>query len=267
MGESRLCKIFYKGMVLCVTGGDASIFPKTEVHSETPLIKDCTNIRKRHSQDAYFQEAKVVKLDDVVSVSSSRDNTLSCKEVDGEESKNNNKKDALSFTCHDSVSPVEGKAESIAVKFVWPGTHAVDRNDHVSDTSRWEHHEDVLPLGQSDAQTLSIRRPKVAENVYEQDKAQSDHGGQTMSGRMECLRDVHRTGAKCVPGGHQDLHLSGEGYHRLGVLRTKPGRGERTLSMSCSDKMARWNVLGCQGSLLSHFLEKPLYFETVIIGK
>ncbi|KAK6789868.1 hypothetical protein RDI58_013668 [Solanum bulbocastanum] len=52
----------------------------------------------------------------------------------------------------------------------------------------------------------------------------------------------------------------------FGTVMRKPGRGDTTLSVSCSDKIAHWNVVGVQGALLSYFLE-PIYISSVTIGQ
>ncbi|XP_020299441.1 tRNA-specific adenosine deaminase 1 [Pseudomyrmex gracilis] len=78
--------------------------------------------------------------------------------------------------------------------------------------------------------------------------------------------DIYRTGAKCIKEDSvQDPHLPGVNYHVVGSLRTKPGRGDPTSSLSCSDKIAKWLVLGLQGSLLS-LLIPSIKLETITIG-
>lgn len=115
-----------------------------------------------------------------------------------------------------------------------------------------------------------IRLPGNA--IKSEDKELKDNVGNDENKEIEGVNvkgpcDTFRTGAKCVAGETQDPRLPGMDYHVTGVLRTKPGRGDPTLSMSCSDKIFKWTVLGVQGALLMILLDKPVYVTTVVIGQ
>lgn len=52
---------------------------------------------------------------------------------------------------------------------------------------------------------------------------------------------------------------------KTGEIRNKPGRGQFSLSVSCSDKLSKWNILGLQGALLHKFMEQPIYLKSITI--
>jgi tRNA-specific adenosine deaminase 1 len=67
-------------------------------------------------------------------------------------------------------------------------------------------------------------------------------------------------------------YVAREDVQLLGKLRTKAGRSNieaarRSTSMSCSDKIVRWMVLGLQGRHLMKWIQDPIRFATIVVSQ
>lgn len=71
----------------------------------------------------------------------------------------------------------------------------------------------------------------------------------------------HFTGAKIICSETEEI--IDKMNQTIGPIRTKPGRGDPTLSVSCSDKLAKWCMVGIQGALLASLIEQPIYLESI----
>ena len=98
------------------------------------------------------------------------------------------------------------------------------------------------------------KRQRVAAAPAQAAEPASSHRtgltGARPASSAEAAAEGERGGEACAPG----------------LARTKPGRGERTSSMSCSDKLARWAAIGVQGALLSLLLPRPLRLSSLSVG-
>jgi hypothetical protein len=69
-----------------------------------------------------------------------------------------------------------------------------------------------------------------------------------------------------LPCGTVERYEGASPNQSLHQIHRKPGRGEPCLKASCTDKLAKWLIMGLQGRKLMRLLHNPIKLKGIVIG-
>ena len=121
-----------------------------------------------------------------------------------------------------------------------------------------QHHERLLLHSKQEGQVALLVKRDVYVRCDGVMKAPGDAAGVSTSSEAAVADEDDDNG-----GEQQVMVAKQRVFIPVGTDLASSGNG---VIMTCSDKIARWNALGLQGGLLSHFVQ-PLYLASVTVGR
>lgn len=152
----------------------------------------------------------------------------------------------------------------------------IEPSNRGNSTTRWHLKQDLqlyMYISDSPCGDASIYPVRTTNQTSNHDgKSNTSHPTDRLSftGAKVIVSNATET-CQLLQSHSAQQHLAREEIQQLGQLRSKSGRSNldesrRSFSMSCSDKLVRWSVLGLQGQVLSALIPQPIRLMGIVVS-